>query len=117
MLVWCGTAVERILGPAGLVVLYLVGAYAAAAAQWALDPGGARRYGADEAFPLSDHADYPSLLAYAKATGAQEVVCVHGFAEELAQALQAEGIDARKVGTLQQLDLFNAPKPRARTGS
>ena len=40
MLVWCGTAVERVLGPTGLVVLYLVGAYAAAAAQWALDPTG-----------------------------------------------------------------------------
>jgi putative mRNA 3-end processing factor len=84
---------------------------------WALDPGVSRRYGADQAFPISDHADYPSLMAYAKATGAQEVVCVHGFAEELAQALQAEGIDARKVGTLQQLDLFNAPQRRARTGS
>jgi membrane associated rhomboid family serine protease len=40
MLVWCGTAVERVLGKAGVVILYLVGAYAAAAAQWALDPGG-----------------------------------------------------------------------------
>ena len=40
MLVWCGTAVERVLGKTGVVTLYLVGAYAAAAAQWALDPGG-----------------------------------------------------------------------------
>ena len=40
MLVWCGTAVERVIGPGGLVVLYLIGAYAAAGAQWALDPGG-----------------------------------------------------------------------------
>ena len=38
--VWCGTAVERVLGKTGLVVLYLVGAYAAAAAQWATDPSG-----------------------------------------------------------------------------
>jgi membrane associated rhomboid family serine protease len=36
--VWCGTAVERVLGKAGLIVLYLVGAYAAAAAQWLPDP-------------------------------------------------------------------------------
>ena len=36
--VWCGTLVERILGKAGLVVLYVVGAYAAAALQWAADP-------------------------------------------------------------------------------
>ena len=39
--VWCGAAVERVLGGAALVVLYLVGAYAAAIAQWALDPMGA----------------------------------------------------------------------------
>lgn len=38
MLVWCGTQVERVLGRTGLVVLYLVGAYAAAAAQWAVAP-------------------------------------------------------------------------------
>jgi membrane associated rhomboid family serine protease len=36
--VWCGMAVERVLGWTGLVVLYVVGAYAAAAAQWAVDP-------------------------------------------------------------------------------
>src|SRR5690349_21694919 len=41
MMVWCGSQVERVLGPAGLVVLYLIGAYAAAAAQWAVDPSGA----------------------------------------------------------------------------
>src|SRR6476646_10238214 len=40
MLVWCGTAVERVIGRTGVVTLYLVGAYAAAAAQWALDPMG-----------------------------------------------------------------------------
>ena len=39
--VWCGTAVERVLGKTGVIVLYLVGAYAAALAQWALDPAGA----------------------------------------------------------------------------
>jgi len=37
---WCGMQVERILGNTGLVALYLVGAYAAAIAQWALDPSG-----------------------------------------------------------------------------
>ena len=37
---WCGTAVERVLGRTGLIVLYLVGAYAAALGQWVADPGG-----------------------------------------------------------------------------
>jgi len=38
ILLWCGAQVERVLGAAGLVVLYIVGAYAAAAAQWAVAP-------------------------------------------------------------------------------
>lgn len=40
MLLWCGAAVERVLGWSGVLVLYLVGAYAAAAAQWVVDPVG-----------------------------------------------------------------------------
>lgn len=35
---WCGAAVERVIGNSGLVVLYVIGAYAAALAQWAADP-------------------------------------------------------------------------------
>lgn len=38
LLVWCGRAVERVLGPASLVLIYIVGAYTAAIAQWAVDP-------------------------------------------------------------------------------
>ena len=38
--VWCGTAVERVLGKTGLIVLYLIGAFAAALAQWGVDPMG-----------------------------------------------------------------------------
>ena len=40
VLVWCGAAVERVLGKSGLILLYLIGAYAAALAQWAVDPMG-----------------------------------------------------------------------------
>ena len=38
--IWCGHAVERALGRTGMVVIYLIGAYAAAAAQWLSDPYG-----------------------------------------------------------------------------
>lgn len=38
MLLICGGAVERVIGAKGLFVLYLAGALAAAAAQWAVDP-------------------------------------------------------------------------------
>ena len=36
--VWCGAQVERVLGRFGLVALYIVGAYASALAQWAVNP-------------------------------------------------------------------------------
>jgi membrane associated rhomboid family serine protease len=36
--VWCGTAVERVLGSKALVLIYIVSAYTAAMAQWAVDP-------------------------------------------------------------------------------
>ena len=36
--VWCGREVERVLGKTSLIVLYLVGAYASALLQWAVDP-------------------------------------------------------------------------------
>lgn len=38
MLAWCGTWVERGLGARALVILYALGAFAAALAQWAVDP-------------------------------------------------------------------------------
>ena len=38
ILLWCGTQVERGLGATGLIVLYVVGAYAACAAQWGVEP-------------------------------------------------------------------------------
>ena len=38
MMVYCGQQAERGLGWVGVVILYVVGAYAAAAGQWAQDP-------------------------------------------------------------------------------
>src|SRR5690348_15319009 len=35
---WCGAQVERVLGKSGLILLYLVGAYASALLQWATSP-------------------------------------------------------------------------------
>ena len=36
-LLWCGSAVERVLGRNALLLLYFVGAYVSAIAQWAVD--------------------------------------------------------------------------------
>jgi putative mRNA 3-end processing factor len=74
---------------------------------WAVDgPAAPRRYGADLAFPVSDHADFKALVAYAKATGAGEVITHHGFADELAEALRGHSILARAVHRPLQLSLL-----------
>ncbi|MEC3910881.1 rhomboid family intramembrane serine protease [Sphingobium sp. CR2-8] len=39
MLLFCGRQVEHVLGWGGTLALYIVGAYGACLAQWALDPG------------------------------------------------------------------------------
>ena len=72
---------------------------------WAVD--GARHYrGVDAAFPLSDHADFPSLVRYAKATGAGRVLTLHGHAEPLARALRHEGLRADPLEATAQLELL-----------
>src|SRR5215211_647945 len=79
----------------------------AALTGWALDgPRAAQRHGADAAFPISDHADFPSLRRYARQSGANEVITVRGFAEDLAKALRAEGLVARAVDRPLQLQLL-----------
>jgi membrane associated rhomboid family serine protease len=40
ILLWCGSQVERVIGPIGLIILYVIGAYAAAAAQYWVNPHG-----------------------------------------------------------------------------
>ena len=40
ILVWCGKEVERVLGHGALILIYIVGAYAAAVGQWLSDPQG-----------------------------------------------------------------------------
>ncbi|HET6438368.1 MAG TPA: MBL fold metallo-hydrolase [Anaeromyxobacter sp.] len=72
---------------------------------WAID-GGRFFRGSDAAFPLSDHADFPSLLAYARATGAGRIYTVHGQTEGLAAALRRQGVRAEPLREQQQLELL-----------
>jgi putative mRNA 3-end processing factor len=78
----------------------------AALTGWALEPWGARRSGADVAFPVSDHADHPSLVAYAQKSKAREVITVHGFAAELANSLRSLGVFARAITEQVQMVMF-----------
>jgi Cft2 family RNA processing exonuclease len=72
---------------------------------WALDKGAAFRYGADTAIPLSDHADYPSLLRYVELAQPKKVLLNHGW-KDFAWRLKRLGIDATYLEPYEQLALF-----------
>lgn len=83
---------------------------------WALDPGAKYRYQCDAAFPLSDHADYPDLLAFVERVQPARVFTLHGFAQEFARTLRDRGIEAWAIGEANQLD-FGLATPSASTPS
>lgn len=72
---------------------------------WALDPGAAFRYGVDEMIPLSDHADFPALLAYIEAAQPKKVWLNHGL-PDFVWRLRRRGINAEYLEAHQQLGLF-----------
>jgi putative mRNA 3-end processing factor len=47
--------------------------------------------GIEHGFVLSDHADWPGLLATVRATGAEQVLVNHGYAQEMSAWLRANG--------------------------
>ena len=61
--------------------------------------GNRRRRGLDRGFALSDHADWPGLIAAIKATGAERVLVTHGYTEPLTRYLREKGLDARALKT------------------
>jgi Cft2 family RNA processing exonuclease len=80
----------------------------AAVTGWALDSGAVYRYQCDAVFPLSDHADFPDLLALVERVRPKLVFTLHGFAREFAQTLRARGVEAWALGAANQLE-FGLP--------
>lgn len=76
----------------------------AVATGWALDGSAKYQYGCDAAFPLSDHADFPDLLAFVEKVKPKIVYTLHGFAREFASTLRSRGIEAWAVGQQNQMD-------------
>ncbi|MGH7443026.1 MAG: MBL fold metallo-hydrolase [bacterium] len=73
---------------------------------WAMDSGARTRFGVDEAFPLSDHADFSELLAYVWQVHPKKIHTQHGFAAEFAAHLRLTGHDASPLGGEEQLELL-----------
>ncbi len=71
----------------------------AMASGWMQVRGNRRRRGLDRGFVLSDHADWPALLAAIEMTGAERVFAAHGFVGPLTRYLLENGFDARVLPT------------------
>jgi putative mRNA 3-end processing factor len=67
--------------------------------------GARRRRSLDRGFALSDHVDWPSLLAAIDATGAEGVWVTHGFTGVVVRWLREHGLDASAVQTRFEGDL------------
>ena len=72
---------------------------------WAVDDNAKYRYRADEAIPLSDHADFKDLINYVKQVSPQKVYITHGF-EQFVHYLKKEGFNAYPLEPAAQISLF-----------
>jgi len=71
----------------------------ALASGWMQVRGNRRRRGLDRGFALSDHADWPGLIAAIEATGAERIFVTHGQTEALTRYLREKGLDAQALKT------------------
>ena len=69
------------------------------ASGWMRIRGTRRRRAVDRGFVLSDHADWPGLLASIDATGAETVWLTHGYTAVVTRWLREQGKDAHPVAT------------------
>jgi putative mRNA 3-end processing factor len=67
------------------------------ASGWMQVRGARRQRRVERGFPLSDHADWPGLIAAITATGAERVLITHGRGDVLVRYLNELGIAARAL--------------------
>ena len=69
------------------------------ASGWMAVRGARRQRAVDRGFVLSDHADWPELLAAVRAAEAERTYVTHGFSDELARYLNEQDIAAETLET------------------
>ncbi|AWG23117.1 DNA ligase-associated DEXH box helicase [Flavobacterium faecale] len=82
----------------------------ASASGWMAFRGARRRRAVDKGFVLSDHCDWYSLLDSIKATGAEKIICTHGYTDIFAKYLRELGYDARTEKTQYEGELSEMDK-------
>ena len=69
------------------------------ASGWMAFRGARRRRAIDKGFVLSDHCDWQALLNTIQATGAEKIICTHGYTDIFSKYLMELGYDARTEAT------------------
>lgn len=82
----------------------------ASASGWMAFRGARRRRAVDRGFVLSDHCDWSGLLESIQATGAERIICTHGYTEIFARYLREQGFDARTEATQYEGELSELEK-------
>lgn len=71
----------------------------ASASGWMTFRGARRKRAIDKGFVLSDHCDWTGLLSSIKETGAEKVICTHGYTDIFSKYLREQDYDARTEAT------------------
>lgn len=69
------------------------------ASGWMAFRGARKRRAIDKGFVLSDHCDWQGLLESIRATGAEKIICTHGYSDIFSTYLRELGYDARTEHT------------------
>ena len=85
----------------------------ASASGWMTFRGARRRRAIDKGFVLSDHCDWQGLLSSIEATGAESVICTHGYSEIFSKYLREKGYMAYTESTQYEGELaeINVSEP------
>ncbi len=83
------------------------------ASGWMRIRGTRRRRAVDRGFVLSDHVDWPGLMAAIDATGAETIYLTHGYTHAAARWLSERGLDAQTLATRYQGERDEAEPPPA----
>lgn len=97
---WAGAMVLAVPSAHGTSWMRKFGSVSTAMASgWMAVRGSRRRRAVDRGFVMSDHVDWPSLLAAVSACAPQEVWVTHGYSHAVARYLQEQGLEARAIGS------------------
>ncbi|MGY8915031.1 MAG: ligase-associated DNA damage response exonuclease, partial [Flavobacteriales bacterium] len=86
------------------------------ASGWMAFRGARRRRAIDRGFVLSDHCDFQQLLDSIKATGAEKIICTHGYTDLFSRYLRELGYDARTEQTQYEGELSELNSQEAEDG-